>query len=116
MKTTTHTAIVSLALIATLFAPWQVLCAQRLERLPPKIDGRIRTILRSSTPSTSNLTVTGTTACEEHMVVLNSNRPAQATLDVDYRSEAAQFRADGEISTPPGRMIVIPVPRGGTGR
>ena len=48
MKTTTHTAIVSLALAVTLAAPWQVLRAQRSERLPAGIDGRKRTALRGS--------------------------------------------------------------------
>ena len=48
MKTTTHTAIVSLALTVTLAAPWQVLRAQRSERLPAGIDGRKRTVLRGS--------------------------------------------------------------------
>jgi hypothetical protein len=45
---TTRIAIVSLALTLTLTAPWQTLQAQRLERLPARIDGGNRTVLRGS--------------------------------------------------------------------
>src|SRR5262245_47029107 len=48
MKTATRTAIVALALSMTLFTPWQVLRGQRLDRLPARIDGRNKIILRGS--------------------------------------------------------------------
>ena len=74
------------------------------------------------------LGILNATLCSAHAVVPvtirfevdgvdDSNRPVQAVLDVEYRSEDAQLGMGSEHSAaPPGRTIVILPPGGGTRR
>jgi hypothetical protein len=48
MKSTVRNTIVSIALAGAIAAPWRVLWAQRVERLPVRIDNHNKTILRGT--------------------------------------------------------------------